>query len=53
MASSEAVWSESTLFAFLTSFLWVPAIITNILFEGRKRKVFENLEYLLYTFMGA
>ena len=47
-ASEEAVWSKSSLFAVLTSILWTPALIHNILFENRKRKVFEILDHLLY-----
>ena len=39
----EAVWSESSLFAILTSSLWIPVMISIILFESRKRKVFEIL----------
>ena len=31
---------------FLRSILWVPAMITNILLENRKRKMFEILEHL-------
>ena len=31
--------SESSLFAILTSILWIPALLTHILFENRKRKV--------------
>ena len=43
---SENVRSESYLFAILTSFLWIPAMITNILFE---KEVFKTLEHLPYT----
>ena len=48
-ASSEAVWSGPSLFAILSSFLWIPALITNILIKNWKRnlcKLFEILEYL-------
>ena len=45
-ASEEAVWSRSALFAFLTILLWISSLITNIIFENRKRKVFKILEYL-------
>ena len=47
-ASDEAVWSGSSMFAILTSILWVPSLKTNILFQNRKREVFEILEHLLY-----
>ena len=47
-ASEEAVWSESSLFAILTSILWIPALKTNILFECGNRKVFKSLEHLPY-----
>ena len=45
--SLEAVWSGPSMFAILTSILWISALITNILFENRKGKVFEILEYFL------
>ena len=35
------------MFANLKSILWIPALITNLLFEKRKRKVFEIFEHLL------
>ena len=38
-ASEEADWSGSSLFAILTSILWIPAMKTYILFENRKRRV--------------
>ena len=47
-ASEEAVWSGSSLFAILTSFLRIPALKTNILFENNRRKVLVILEYLPY-----
>ena len=50
-ASEEAVWSGSSLFAILTSILWISALITNILFVKRKWKVFEILEHLLYMYL--
>ena len=34
-ASNEAVWSGASLFAILTSILWIPALTTNILFQIR------------------
>ena len=40
-APKEAVWSEFSLFAILTSISWIPALITNILFQNRTRKVFK------------
>ena len=51
-ASEEAVWSGSSLFAILTSILWIPVQITNILFEKRKRKVLEILEQLPYLVLA-
>ena len=45
-ASVEAVWSGSSLFAILTSTLWISAPITNILVENRKRKPLKILEHL-------
>ena len=45
-APKEAVWSESSLFVILTSILWIPVQKTSILFENRKRKVFEILKHL-------
>ena len=48
-ASDEAVWSGSFLFAILTSILWILALKTYILFQNRKRKVFEVLEHLPYN----
>ena len=51
-ASEEAVWSGSSLFAILTSMLFIPALITNNLFENRKRKVLEILDYLPYSYIG-
>ena len=41
VASEDAVWSGSFLFAILTSIL-----MTNIIFENGKGKVFEILEHL-------
>ena len=35
-------------FAILTSILWIPDLITNILFENRKRIVFKILEHWPY-----
>ena len=46
-AYEEAVWSGSSLFAIQTSILELPALVTNILFANRKRKVFKILEHLL------
>ena len=43
---SEAVWSGSSLFAILTSILWIPALITSNFFEHRNKKVFKILEHL-------
>ena len=43
-ASEEAVWSGSSLFVFLTSILWIPALKFIDLFENRERKVFKILE---------
>ena len=37
----EAIWSGFSLFAILTSILWIPAQITHIFFENRKWKVCE------------
>ena len=45
-----AVWSGSSLFAILTSFLLIPVLIPIVLFENRNRKVFEILEHLPYFF---
>ena len=45
-ASEEAVWSGSSMFAILTSILWIPAPITHIFFENRQWIVFEILEHL-------
>ena len=45
-ASEEALRLVSSLFAILTSILRNPALITNILFGNRMRKVFEILEHL-------
>ena len=39
LAAKEAVWSGPSLFATLTSILWIPALITNILFEKRENSV--------------
>ena len=48
----EAAWAGYSLFAFLACILWVPVLIlkliTNILFENRKRKEFKVLEHLPY-----
>ena len=33
-------WSGPSLFDILTSSFWIPAQMTNILFENSKRKVF-------------
>ena len=41
----------SSLFAILTSILWISVLITSILFEIRKRKVFEILDLLTYIFV--
>ena len=41
--SEETVWSGSSLFAILTHIVLLPALITGILFESRKTKVFEIL----------
>ena len=49
-ASEEAVWSWSYLFAILTSILWISALKTNILFEKRKRKVFDIFGHFTVTF---
>ena len=46
--SEKAVWSGSSLFAFQKSILWIQTMITNILFENPKRKVFQILEHLPY-----
>ena len=40
--------TRQTLFASLTSILWIPALKANILFENRK--VFEILDYLQYVY---
>ena len=42
----EAVWSGSSLFAIHARILLFPAVITAILFEKKKSKVFEILEHL-------
>ena len=42
----EAVWSVASLFAILTSNLWILALKTKILLEHRKKKVFVILEPL-------
>ena len=47
-ASVEAVCSGSYLFAIWTRILSIPALITNILVENRKRKLLEILEHLPY-----
>ena len=39
---------QDLLFARLTSILRISSLITNILFENRKRKLFKNLEHLQY-----
>ena len=39
-------------FAILTSILWLATMITNILFEIRKSKVFKILENLLYAHLS-
>ena len=44
-ASEEAVWSGSSLLDILACIL-LFALITNILFKSRKRKVFKILEHL-------
>ena len=44
-ASEEAVWSGSSLFAILISFLRITALISCISFENRQRKVFKILEH--------
>ena len=44
-ASEEEVWSGSSLFAILTSTLWILALITHTFFENRKWKMFEILEH--------
>ena len=51
--SDEAVRFGYSLFAILTSILWIPALITNILFENRMRKVYEILEHLLYIVINT
>ena len=44
-ASEEAVWWGSSLFAVITSILWIPALITNIIFQSWvKVQNFENPE---------
>ena len=50
-ASEEAVWLVSSLFAILTSYLWIPAMINYVLFENRNKKVFESLEHAPYMFL--
>ena len=46
-ASSEAVWSGSSLFAILTDILWIPDLS---LTAQPFRKVFKLLVHLLYLF---
>ena len=36
-------------FAILTSTLWIPALKIKILFEYRKREIFEILEHLSFS----
>ena len=43
------ICSQSALFVFLTSILWIPALISYVLFENRKWKVMEILENLWYA----
>ena len=40
--SEEAVWSGSSLFDFRPSMLWIPALITNILFENTDVREFRT-----------
>ena len=42
----EAVWSGSSLFPIPTSILGLPALMTHILVENLKRKLFEIFEHL-------
>ena len=49
-ASEEAVWSGSSLFAFLTNILWIPALITHIFFEKQKVKSVQNLRTFTVSF---
>ena len=44
--SEEAVWWRSSLCAILTRILLISAMMTTILFEKKKSKVFEILEHL-------
>ena len=49
-ASEEAVRSESSLFAILTSILLIPAMITNFLVEKkRESKSFKILEHFWFN----
>ena len=50
---SDCFWRSSLIRVFpvcysAKRFFWIPALKTNILFENRKRKVLEILEYLPY-----
>ena len=45
-ASSEAVWLGSVLLAIVAGIIWIPALITNILFKNRKGKVFKIFGHL-------
>ena len=45
-SSEEAVWSESSLFAMLTTILWIPSLETSNLFDNRMREVLKILGHL-------
>ena len=53
---SDCFWRSSlikvSLLAILTSILWIQTLISKVLFENRKRKVFKILEYLQKPFLG-
>ena len=48
MASEEAVWSGSSLFAILSILTSILSLITNIFFENKNRKVISQV--VLYFF---